>query len=105
MKAVIKANQSLSNSVELTGDVVVSIITPSVLAGTIFTFQASPTKDGTYKNVYDTDGNELQVTMSTDRYIVGALKLAGMLFLKIRTGTAAAPTLQSADRTIDIDTR
>lgn len=103
LSGVIKANQNLSTVYQLPGEqIVVNVIMPAAWTSGNLTFQGS--RDGiTFNNLYDDEGNELTVTAAASRYIAGALKLAGIRYLKIRSGTSAATVPQAADRTIYLD--
>lgn len=48
---------------------IAGVITPSALTGTALTFKACATKDGTFVDVYDSDGNQVSATATASRAI------------------------------------
>lgn len=101
--AVIALNASLSSAVEINGDLA-ALIVPAAWTAAAVTFQGSV--DGeTFFDIYDA---------ATERTIAsGALVANHMLavkkedwaaftHIKIRSGTAAAPVVQLAERTIRV---
>lgn len=99
---VIKANASLSTPIEIGRDTIISIQMPSAWTTANLTFQGATSLNGTYNDIYDSAGNELVATASTNRIITDLPELAGMPFLKIRSGTAAAAVVQGGDRTLNV---
>lgn len=99
---VIKANASLSGAIEIGRDTLLSIRMPSSWTAANLSFQGSTAIDGTFNDIYDSAGNELVAIASTSRIIVDIPELAGIPFLKIRSGTTAAAVVQGGDRTIDV---
>jgi hypothetical protein len=102
---------SLSNGVDFifsnnSSPVYMFFIMPSVWNGTAITFQATDEKGGTYKNVYDSGGTEISVTVANNRVIVptAAIQaaLASITHIKIRSGSSATPVNQQDDRSIKI---
>lgn len=97
--------ESLSGAKSITAPIV-GIETPASLEGTVLTFQACDTVDGTYANVYDAIGTEVQVTISSSRYV--ALLPSDFIwakgkYLKVRTGTAGSPSVQTGANTVTVD--
>lgn len=100
---VIANGQSLSAAVDLTDLVVVRIVTPAAMTGTGLTFAGSETSGGTYTNVYDRYGVEYNVVSAAARRIqIPPADLVGNCWLKVRSGTAAAPTAEGAARTVTL---
>lgn len=99
----IASGGTVSSALNLTtsGHCVVGLITPGTLTGTSFTFQASA--DGsTYNALYDKNGSQYSVTVSTSRYIyLPPADFAGIPYLKIVSGS----TESGGDRVITIVTR
>lgn len=80
--------------------IVYAIDMPAAWTAANITLQIA-SADGTFRDVYDSSGNEITITAAASRRIVvppntyisgGAMRL--------RSGTAAAPVNQGADRTI-----
>lgn len=98
-KSVTIANgQSLSAAVDLEGRKIAGVFMPAAWTAANLTFQASDAAAGTYADVYDTAGTEISVTAAVSRALMDPSKLAGIRFLKIRSGTSAVPVNQLADR-------
>lgn len=97
----IPASGSLSDGIVLGGRCIVTAIqTPATLTATTLTFQFSA--DGTtYDEVKDSDGASYEVTVGTSTYVtVDPGKWFNVRAFKVRTGTAASPTVEGAERTL-----
>lgn len=106
--ATILNGASLGGVVYLGAKVLVGIQMPAAWTAADLTFQASV--DGvTFNDVYTPDGAGTEVTVkaAASRYIPASdLAFAkGMLYIKIRSGTASVPVVQLADRAIQLLTR
>ncbi|HET8787010.1 MAG TPA: hypothetical protein VFM38_15355 [Candidatus Limnocylindrales bacterium] len=105
--ATIANGASLSDAIDLDGQVIAAIVMPAAFTGTALTFQASA--DGvTYQNVYDDAGTELSASVGQAKVIVNKSileSLAALRYVKIRSGSAASPTAEAADRTLTILTK
>lgn len=103
-KVVIKSGESLSDVLDIKGYKLISIEMPIDWDLADLTFQAS--SDGIYfKDVYNDSGEEVTVTADGNRIINidnNAGALASLRFIKLRSGTAAVPVAQTADREIKI---
>lgn len=99
----IEAGQSLSDGVQVGGATIIGLQIPTIDAAKL-TFQASA--DGvTYQNVYTVAPAEYEFPSSTGGFFVKMLAAVGIIganWLKIRSGTAAAPVVQTADRVFQI---
>jgi len=95
----IAEGESLSSSVNLGGGLtLVGISMPAAWTAAPLTFQASR-YGSTFIDVYDAAGVELQVAAAANRYIVLDPALwVGVWYLKLRSGTSAAPVAQAAAR-------
>jgi hypothetical protein len=108
IKTVTVANGAtgLSAAVDLTGLQILQLQMPATWVAANLTFQTSDTETGTFQDLYDDAGTEVTVTVSAQaRNIaidVNALKLAGLTWVKFRSGTAATPVNQTADRVIKV---
>lgn len=113
----IPANQALSGVVDLGSHTLVAIEMPEAWAGTTITFQskAKVAEDvtnsvGVQQNsedlddVYDSAGAEISMTVSGGKIVVPtaahAAALAPLRFLRVRSGTSAAPFNQNPTRII-----
>jgi hypothetical protein len=94
--------------IDLSDYAIAGIIMPSAWDTAAITFQASATKDGTYSNLYDDGGTEVAITSANavaGRAIVNKTileQLAGLRWVKFRSGTAGSPVNQSATRSITV---
>lgn len=106
VEAVIANGESLAPAVYLEGEVLVGIRIPAAWTAASITFQASM-DDVTYLNVYlSTAATELAITVAVDRHIwLDPWENASYRWLKVRSGTAAIPVNQGAERTIELITR
>lgn len=88
------------------GAIVTAIIMPAAWTAAGLSFQAS--HDGTtWYEVIKTDGNAVEVTApAADEWIVLPTTLIGPVpYLKVRSGTSAAPVNQLAERTLTLVSR
>lgn len=108
LSATITAGQSLSNVIDVGGTVLFAVAMPVAWTAAALTFQASDDPNGTFGDVYDDAGLEvavLAVNVVAGRILVpaGILEnLAPLRYLKIRSGLAALPVAQLADRTLKL---
>ncbi len=108
LTATILSGQSLSDAVVVNGLAITGIIMPAAWDAAVLSIQAS--LDGTtFRDAYDNIGTEIQLGAAAGRQLViplmpaiGSPLLAGFQYLKLRSGTAAAPVVQSATRTINL---
>ena len=102
LTATIEAGQSLSAPVDASAAGVVQINTPDAWDDANITFQVSP--DGlAYDDLYLPNGQELMLPCEPNRAIgVNAEEWPAINFLKIRSGPAAAPVAQSAQRVFGV---
>jgi hypothetical protein len=110
LTATIANGTALSGVINLAGAVLVTIQMPSAWTAAALTFQGS--HDGlTFGDVYDDAGTELSVSSAAaavNRVIIASTildKLAGLTYLKIRSGTTGTPVNQGADRVITLVTK
>lgn len=103
-QAFIAEGQSLSAAIDLTGLDVATFVMPNTWNAANLTFQAASTKDGTYFDVYDSDGAELTVSAAASRSITlertKEESLKHFDFIKVRSGTSGTPVTQNGDRPI-----
>lgn len=108
-KVVTIANgASLSNAQYIQGYDVVAIQKDATLAGTALTFQAS--LDGvTFANLFDASNTEVSCTTTTLTALCHVLQqskeIRGINSIKLRSGTSASPTSQSADINVQLGLR
>lgn len=101
--AVIANGAALSGIVDIgEGWVASKVLIPGAITGTKLTFQISP--DGvTFYNLKTSAGAELEPAMAaSDSISLGLTEFMGIRYLKLRTGTSGAPTLQAAERTLKV---
>jgi hypothetical protein len=101
LSAVIASGQTKSGVIDLSGCVLVGILTPAALTGTSFSFEASTAADGTFLPVYDISGNPVSVDVGTSRFIaILPSDLAGIQYLKLVSGSS-----EGAQRIIGLSCR
>lgn len=77
----------------------------SITLMTIPPLTANPSA-ATWNDVYDKNGNEYTITCAAGEYIIiSPSDLAGIRYLKLRSGTSGTPVAQGGDRTITLVTR
>lgn len=104
--ATIASGASLSGAVDLGvtngWNAFCGVIFPATFTGTTASFQVSNELDGTYANLHDQGGTEVTLTVAASRVVCFSedtrSKLGPWRFLKIRSGTAASPTTEGAER-------
>lgn len=104
--ATIANGASLSGEIELGNSTALGLSLPTLTSAAL-TFQVAESGGGTYRNLYDDAGTEVTIPASTgDRWVALPPALfSGARALKIRSGTAAAPVNQGADRAILVISR
>lgn len=102
LTATIAPSESLSNPVKLGERKHVGLIMPAAWDAADITFQVS--YDGVnYGNLYDKSGAEVSTKAAASQAIqIGDFDLAPWVYIKIRSGTAALPVVQTAARTIQV---
>lgn len=106
--ATIPAGSALSDTVELLGGVIVGIIMPENWTAASLSFLAWDGLRGVFVPVYDDAGNEVTLSVTAGRAIVNASvleKLAPLQDIVIRSGTAATPVNQAAERIITLSVK
>ena len=88
---------TIFSAVACQGLVLVAIELPGTFAGTALTFQGDADGDGTYRAIYDSDGNVVSWTVANSRLVVPAADqplIAGLTSLKVVSGSAEADGTQ-----------
>lgn len=102
----ILSGASLSNELDLTGQVVTAIHMPAGWDSAAITVVASDkptTEDEDYDPVYSSAGTELSLTVAANRVIyLDPSVTRGLRFVKLRSGTAGAAVNQTADRVFTV---
>jgi len=101
-KATIALDGTLSGAVPI-GGAACALLMPAAWTAATITFQAGHEEAGviTYRDLYDQDGDEVELTVAVDRHVIlNPAEFLGVEHLKIRSGTAAAPVQQVAAREI-----
>lgn len=94
----ILSGEQVSTSFKTNDFDVPALIMPAAFTGTTVTFQGAVANSDTFKDIYDTAGNLVSVTVAANRCISLASvlnSLMGFGFIKIKSGSA-----EGADRTI-----
>jgi hypothetical protein len=97
----VASGQQTSNAFNVGAGVVSGLLLPSSLTSTAITFTAADSQDGTYKAVYDSDGNQVSFTVAASRAVGAAGSeidaLAPFEWFKLVCGSA-----EGGDRTIQV---
>jgi len=108
----IAAAASQSGTVDLRNFLVTGIVVPAAWTAADLTFLASAgaqdgvSATGVWNPVYDADGIALAAVAAASRHIVlNASALAGVQYLRVRSGTVSVPVVQAAARAILLITR
>jgi hypothetical protein len=98
----IAANASLSEAIDVTGLVCLTLEMPAAWTAAAITFAGSLDGENFFP-VYDTNGDEVSITVAASRVIpLDLTRFHGLRQLKVRSGTAGVPVNQAADRVIKI---
>jgi hypothetical protein len=104
--ATIGNNASLSAAVDIGPMRSIGIIMPAAWTAADLTFQVCDTLGGTYVNLYDASGTEVDIAVTTSKaYTLSAAMtrlIAPWRYLKVRSGTAGVPVAQGGARSIVI---
>jgi hypothetical protein len=97
----ISSGGTTSDAIGIGDYVLGAILTPAALTSTSLTFLAAEAQGGTYRAVYDSDGNQLTATLAASRAIaltgVEADAFAPFQWVKLVMGSAEA-----AERTLTL---
>lgn len=101
----IPSGGALSNAVDLDGVKLLGIQMPAAWDAANLTFQVSA--DGnSFADFYNQSGSEVVINANANRYIaLDPALFAGIRYLRIRSGTSAAPVNQTASRTLRLVAR
>ena len=87
--AAIPSGETTSGALDLGALTLVGLFMPAAFTGTTVKFQAAESLAGTYRTVTDGAGSDYSVTVAASKYVpVDPVKLAGVRFLKIVSGSA-----------------
>ena len=103
--ATIASGASSSNELNVGEWKYAGLVMPSSWTSAVITFLVSNKSGGTFVPLYDDAGVEVSVTVSQGTAVGlanAALALAPWRYVKLRSGTAASPVNQAADRTIEL---
>jgi len=105
----IASGAALSGPINLGAKVLCAIIMPAAWTAAALTFQASDDGGNTWYSVYDDQGNEVTIASAavnaSSRISMDPSNFAGIDFIKIRSGTTAAPVNQGAACTLTLVAR
>lgn len=103
---IVNGAPGLSAGVKLNGLQVEGIIMPAAWVAAGLSFAAGETLAGTYLPLVDVLGNEITFTVAAGKQILLPMGLIrGVDFLKLQSGTSAAPVNQTADRVVRLIAR
>lgn len=96
---------ALSAAVDLAGQGIVRIFMPAAWTAAVLTAQVS-NDNSTYYDLYNADGTEWSATVAAGHAaILDISAFTAMRYVKLRSGTGAAPVNQAADRVLTVVTR
>lgn len=103
----IASGAALSGAVCLGSNVLSAIQMPAAWTAADLTFQVSDDRGQTWVELLDTAGNPIKVATPAAgaRVELDAADFKDALFLKVRSGTAAIPVNQAADRALTLISR
>ena len=101
---MIAANQSVSTTLHLVSEALVALLMPPAWTAATLTLQVGV--GGEWLDVYRADGSEYTIAAAASRAVLlNPDELRGATVVRLRSGTAAIPVLQTADRPIIAITR
>ncbi|HVB67971.1 MAG TPA: hypothetical protein VNE67_08970 [Acetobacteraceae bacterium] len=104
--ATIAAAGSLSGAVGLGSKTLVGIAMPAAWTAAALTFQASADGGTTWLEVYSSSGTEVSLTAAAGQFIaIDPATWRGINDLKVRSGTAGVPVVQSGGAIVTLVTR
>lgn len=101
LPVTIESGESLSDGINLSGNIMIGVYIPASWTSADITLQAS--SDGVnFSDVY-VDGTEYTLAAGAGQYLAfDGFRLFGIQHVKLRSGTAGAAVNQGADRTIGV---
>ena len=103
--ATIANGASISGEIDLGDKVFAGLIMPAEWTAAVITILVASESGGTFYSLYNDAGTEISLTVAAGTAIGiadVALALAPWRFVKLRSGTAASPVAQEADRVINL---
>lgn len=100
--AVIPNGTALSGIVNVNANAIVGIHMPADWTTAAVTFAVFNHGSGVYEKLVDSGGTEISYTVASDTVIHLATPLQCLGLLKVRSGTAATPVNQGAERTLKL---
>src|SRR5262249_4602567 len=105
-QVTIANGQSLSNAIDLGAKVLSAILIPPAWTAAGLSFQGSDGQGVTWQNLYDGGGSEIAVVSAAvvagRRISLDPSMFVGIDFLRVRSGTQAAPVAQGGDRVLTL---
>ena len=101
----IPSGASRSAEFDCRGYRIARLTTPSAWTAAALTFLSAPVSGGTFNPVVDDGGIEASIPVAVNQSIGvvnNVLVLSGIQFCKLRSGIAATPVNQAADRVITV---
>lgn len=103
-----QSSNTLSSEVDLgIGFLLVAIGMPAAWTTATLTFSVASASAGTFNNLYDDAGSEVEFAAAASRHIMIAnpATFYGARYMKIRSGTSGTPVTQASSRTVVFFTR
>lgn len=101
LSVTILSGQTESDALDTNGTSLVGYVLPAAFTGTAITFKVCDTLDGTYLDLYNTDGTLISHTVAQGTAVaISPLDFAAFRFVKFVSGSS-----EGADRVINIQAR
>ncbi len=99
LPATIANGASLTGTLDLGGLRLFGIVMPSGWTAADLTFQMSPDAGAAWADLKNQDGAEITVTASAGGcFVLDPAQFSSLQYLRVRSGAAASPVAQGADR-------
>lgn len=96
---------SQSPELDITDRVILAVELPAAWTAADITLLAAQKSGGTFVPVKNQDGTDVKFTVAASQLnVISALLTQGLRFVKLRSGTAAVPVNQGADRVLNVAT-
>lgn len=100
MALTIPAGESVSNSVQLSGNNLVGLVLPETLTGDVVTMLGS-SDNVTFRDLYESTGIEVEIKATLGKLlIVEPVYSISFGYVKFRAGTNAMPVVQDTEQII-----
>ena len=95
----IASGDSVSGTPDLDGVELEAVVVPAAWTAADLTFQVSVDRT-TWSDLLNSTGTEIKITAGPGKAHLNPFPDSGMRFMRFRSGTAATPVAQAAERTV-----